>query len=393
MISYYSASKVFSVSGPVLENGVVAVDAQGKIIQLYTAQQAADLKDVQYFEGALVPGFVNIHCHLELSHLKDKIAKHTGLVNFIKGILATRQNSIGQEELHQQAVLEAMRLADEKMFVKGIVAVGDISNTLDSKPIKLQSKIHYHTFIELLGFNRPAEPIWTKGLNLQQEFKPLPTTLVPHAPYSVNAELLSLIANQEPTSKISIHNQETLAEQTLFTDGKGEFADFLASMGISLRPEQGNRENSLAYHLPYANKKNPLLLVHNTFTSAQDIDYAQAMHPELYWGLCPAANLYIENKLPDVNLMRSKKINICVGTDSLASNADLDILAELKLLQSNFDIPLAELLQWACINGAKFLGLNAQLGSLEIGKCPGLVWINNLAGENLTESSESIRII
>ena len=90
--------------------------------------------------------------------------------------------------------------------------------------------------------------------------------------------------------------------------------------------------------------------------------------------------------------MRRSDLKVCVGTDSLSSNDDLNIVDELYCLQRNFpEVPLGELLTWACRNGAEFLRKPA-FGTLEPGKRPGLVLIDNLAGGRLTAASKSIRL-
>jgi cytosine/adenosine deaminase-related metal-dependent hydrolase len=100
------------------------------------------------------------------------------------------------------------------------------------------------------------------------------------------------------------------------------------------------------------------------------------------------ANQYIEKALPPVDLLQKNGCRIVIGTDSLASNNSLDILDELKTISANFPaIQLAELLQWATLNGAKALQLQDQLGSFEKGKKPGVILIAGLENNNLTAQS------
>ena len=114
------------------------------------------------------------------------------------------------------------------------------------------------------------------------------------------------------------------------------------------------------------------LLVHNTFSNKADIDFAKTQHQKLYWCLCPNANLYIENALPDVDLFKNEAVKITLGTDSLASNHQLSILAEMQTLQNHKNISFEESLTWATLNGAEFLGIDKQYGSLSVGKKPGI---------------------
>jgi cytosine/adenosine deaminase-related metal-dependent hydrolase len=127
-----------------------------------------------------------------------------------------------------------------------------------------------------------------------------------------------------------------------------------------------------------------ILLVHNTVTTPEDIHYAMANHQHLYWCFCPNANLYIENKSADYQAFISAHARCVVGTDSYASNWSLSILDELKTISRNApDISLETLLQWATNNGAEFLNYDAQLGTLEKGKQPGINLIYDLDIDHL----------
>ena len=127
----------------------------------------------------------------------------------------------------------------------------------------------------------------------------------------------------------------------------------------------------------------------------EGIDAVKEVMTHPYVALCPCSNIFIHNTLPPVDLMRRNGLKITVGTDSLSSNDDLDMVRELYCLQAAFkDLSLGELLTWACANGAEFLGKEKTLGSIGIGKCPGLVFIDNLGTEGrLTDKSYSYRMI
>lgn len=366
MISYISANQIYPVSEPPIKNGVIGVNEDGSIHSILNQEQAKNIEGVAHYDGVLVPGFINTHCHLELSHLRDKIQEKTGLTTFIKSILSLRQQP-------DELVIEAMQKADEEMHDNGIVAVGDISNVLLSKEVKRSSKMYYHTFIEVFGFNRPSESIINEGIKLKHEFLPLKSSIVPHAPYSVSSELFAEIKSLVTANDVqSIHNQETVAENELFESGTGKFAEFFATLGIAQSSAHNSRKNALHYHLPQLAKNVNTLLVHNTFSSKADVDYAKTIHEQLYWCLCPNANLYIENSLPDVGLLKDEAVKITLGTDSLASNHRLSILAEMQTLQNFKQISFEESLAWATLNGAEFLNIDSHYGSLTVGKKPGI---------------------
>lgn len=387
MVLYVSASLVCPVVTAPLKNGVIALKEDGTILHVLTAQEAKaqGIENIKYYKGVLVPGFVNTHCHLELSHLFAQIPQHTGLIDFIKKILALRQQP-------NEEVILAMQKADAQMYANGIVAVGDIANELISKTIKQQSKIYYHTFVELFGFNKAAEPIVVQGLQLKKDFYPLKASLVPHAPYSVASTLLNAIAaHTQSDDVVSIHNQETLAENEFFEIGTGAFVDFLGPANL-LFDEPAFNKTSIHHHVPQLPTQVNTLLVHNTFSSEADVAFATQTHPNLYWCLCPNANLYIENNLPAHHLLQNEALNITLGTDSLASNHQLSILAEMQVLQERKNIGFHQSLKWATLNGAKFLGIATQYGSLEVGKKPGLVLLELDEGEIINQNTTIKRL-
>jgi cytosine/adenosine deaminase-related metal-dependent hydrolase len=136
-------------------------------------------------------------------------------------------------------------------------------------------------------------------------------------------------------------------------------------------------ENHADVILNEITKSGNLILVHCTFAD-RDIIGLIKKRKNLYWCLCPNSNIYIEKTLPPVKLLIEEGCEIIIGTDSLASNDNLSILGELKTLQLNYrDLPLEDLVSWATINGAKALGEQEQFGSIEPGKKPGLLLIEN----------------
>ncbi|WP_421945920.1 amidohydrolase family protein [Pedobacter sp.] len=365
MLQYFSADWIFPVNAPPIKNGVVVTKENGEVVNLLTENESKDL-NVQKYKGAIVPGFINTHCHLELSHMLGQIPEKTGLVEFVKQVIKSRQSN-------EQQIKSAMEISDKQMFDNGIVAVGDISNQTISKEIKLKSEIYYHTFVEAMGFNPDrAEAIMHYSKEIKDGFSPLSASIVPHAPYSVSTGLFKLInAAVEENSFISIHNQETNDENAFFENKQGGFLDLYDFLGLDIEFFKPTAKSSLQSFLPYLNSLKTLL-VHNTVSNKEDIDFAKKTNPDLYWCLCPNANLYIEDKLPDVDLLVNEKVKITFGTDSLASNHQLNILAEMKTLQAAKNINFEKLLSWATINGADFLGIEKDLGTIEIGKKPGL---------------------
>ncbi|GAA3973639.1 amidohydrolase family protein [Pedobacter ginsengiterrae] len=388
MLKYFSANWVFPVSANPIENGTVAVHPNGEIEEIFTEEEILKLNvAVTKYAGVIVPGFINTHCHLELSHLLGRIPEHTGLVEFVQSIIKGRQSDAEEVNL-------AMEKADQQMFDNGIVAIGDISNQISSKAVKEKSKIYYHTFVEAMGFNpERADAIMAHANGVKDEFTPLRATVVPHAPYSVSPALFNLIneAAEKEKAFISIHNQETTNENAFFENKTGGFLELYKFLGLDISFFQPSGKTSLQTWLPYI-KKQKTLLVHNTVSSKADVDFAKQKHSNLYWCLCPKANLYIENQLPDIDLLTKENVKITLGTDSLASNHQLNILSEMRTLQEHKQVNFEKLLQWATLNGAEFLEMDGQFGTIEKGKKPGLNLIQ-LSADFIIESDQVTKLI
>ncbi|WP_158798431.1 amidohydrolase family protein [Pedobacter sp. L105] len=391
MRSYLSASWIYPVSSAPLENGVIAIDTDGTILEILTAAAAKskNIQNIRQYQGILIPGLINTHCHLELSHLFGKIPLHTGLSGFVQQIMQLR--AADAEEIEA-----AMEKADAEMYENGIVATGDISNQLSSRGVKLKSRMYYHTFVETMGFNpEKAADIIKKAEETRDAFAPLKATIVPHAPYSVSEPLFDEIFRTSGAEgeSVSIHNQETPDENAFFEKKEGHFLKLYQFLGLDISFFTAKGKSSLQSYLPLLSPAAKTLLVHNTFTSREDLEFAAQTHPNLYWCLCPNANLYIENRLPDVALLKNSGLKITLGTDSLGSNHQLSILAEMFTLQEQAAVSFSELLLWATLNGAAFLGISSQYGSLEKGKRPGINLIEKLDGDRLTAESSIKRLI
>ena len=362
------------------DNRVVVTTKDGTIVDIISASEAGE--DIQVLDGLLCPGFINAHCHLELSHLKGVIPTETGLSEFVKQIVPKRAATL-------EVIEEAIEAAENEMYNNGIVAVGDICNTADTIATKTKGKIAYYNFVEIYGLD-PLLAIqkMNEGLLLQMQYEAanLKAVVIPHASYSVPAALLELLAKKYGSHTVSIHNQETKAENDFFENKIGAFVDMYARVGVDLNFFTPTKTTSLQSVLPYLKDAAKTIWVHNSFTSESDIKAVQATNTDAYWCLCPSANQYIENTMPPVQLLREQHANIVVGTDSYASNWSLNMLDELKRIQlHNPQIPIAEMLTWITSNGARALQMEDKLGTIEVGKKPGLSLIKNLSSAGQLE--------
>ena len=382
----YRADLVFPVDQPPIAGGYVALDDSGAVT--YVGREAPDAP-VEQLRGALVPGFVNAHCHLELSHLRGRVDTGTGLLPFLRAVVTLR-------DVDPAEIDAAIRRADADMWAAGIQAVGDISNAPDTAAVKRASPIRYYTFVEAFDFlqgGAQAGEVFAKAA-ATYEAQPEPKRYVPHAPYTVSAELHRLLREANPPGgTVSVHNQETPAEDQLFLDKTGGFTDFYRDFGFSLDGFAPAGKTSLAATLEHLDPAQRHLFVHNTLTTADDIAGAAAWsRAGVYWATCPNANLYIENRLPRYRDFIDAGARVCIGTDSLTSNWQLDVLEEMKTIQryQRF-VDTETLVRWATLNGAEALGMDGEIGSLTVGKRPGLVLVEGFGEAGELTPTTSVR--
>jgi cytosine/adenosine deaminase-related metal-dependent hydrolase len=374
-----------------LDEEVLITDEQGKIEAIVPIAEAGD--DLQDIPGILCPGLINAHCHLELSHLKDVIPPHTGLIDFLCSVVTKR--GFARELIDAEIVKAEKEMADN-----GIVAVGDIGNTADTALVKSRSRIRWQNFVEVLSFtDEKASDNFAHYSRVAEELKaalqnsPLDhrTSLVPHAPYSISPATFRMINEATAGQIISIHNQEHPAEDELYKTGGGEYLRFFKIFGMEQSPFPVTGVSSIRSVLPYFTNGQTIFLIHNTFMPEEDIlwanEYASAHGLMLVYCLCINANLYIENRIPPVELLMKHHCHIVLGTDSYSSNWQLSIASELASLRKHFPaIPETTLLQWATRDGAATLGWGDQLGRFIPGTRPGLVQLT-------PDYSKSIRIL
>jgi cytosine/adenosine deaminase-related metal-dependent hydrolase len=373
----FQADKIFTGFEFLDPSHVLIMDDNGKVMEIQAEMDAGE--GIERFSGILCPGFINAHCHLELSHLKNSIPPHTGLIPFLMDVVTKRD--------HDQArILDCVENAEKEMALEGIVAVGDICNTSITLQTKCKSTIRWNNFIEVLGMkDEKAEANLLHYEGILHAFTSAATnmksSLVPHAPYSISNKTFEGINNRTGHTIVSMHNQENPAEDELYTKGTGDFIQFFNKLGLPGSPLLVTGKSSLQSCLPHFNKQQRLILVHNTFTAEEDIvfalDHARKHLSGIHFCICANANLYIENRMPPIDLLIRNKAEIVLGTDSYSSNWQLSIASEIRTIRKELpEIPLQLLLQWATINGARALERDDVLGSFEPGKKPGIVWLD-----------------
>lgn len=365
----FQADNIFTGIEMLNSSKILIADEKGIVQDIIDEKDAGE--NIQKHQGIISPGFINCHCHLELSHLKGIIPERSGMVDFILQILQKRASP-------QELIQDAIEKAEDEMIANGIVAVGDICNTTNTINQKKKGKLYYHNFIEISGFvPQFAQQRLDAGMEVYNEFTthfPNNSTLVPHAPYSVSSNLFELISKASQNKISTIHNQESLEENEFFEKGTGDFTRLYKSLGIDISFFKPTTTSSLQSILQYLTKTSKTILVHNVFSSKKDTEMLNSISKtQFYFCLCVLANRYITNTFPSVNLINNNLDKIVLGTDSLASNHSLNILSEINCLKEIYkNLSKIDLLRFATNNASLGLGIDNQYGSFKKGKRPGI---------------------
>lgn len=359
----------------VLQRPLLTLDDDGRIASVEQWDRLDALPQTEFYGGALCAGFVNAHCHAELSYLRGAIARRTGFGGFARAIGQVRGNYSSEERQ------QALRAADARMWSEGVQAVADVVNDDSSFSVKSRSRIHYHSFVELFGLMADTELLLPLAAHPN-------SSLTPHSTYSLQDGAFRDAVRLSDKNPLTIHFMESPDEQMLY-EGEGSLAEWYDRMGWQCDfLHYGSPARRLVESVGSDRR---VLLVHNCCLQEEALDLIEQhfTHP-VAWVVCPRSNDYISGLRPPVELLRSHGAMICIGTDSLASNESLSIVEELKLLG---DVPLTESLEWATINGARALGLDAEIGSIEVGKRPGVVLLEGLSEDlELTASTTARRL-
>ncbi len=376
-----------------VRNGFVELEDDGTVIRTGVSPDPA--AEPVFYDGAVAPGFVNAHCHVELSYMKGLFRKGTGMAGFIDQINELRDTKSLGEKVRDLS--EAM----DSLWEQGVVAMADISNCDDSFAVKARHPMYTRTFLEVFGTEPEDCAAVMDGVRKLKKVADgfgIDAAPTPHACYTMSPELVTAVSVEGLKSGfLSFHSEETEEEEEMLKYGTGKMWENRRRAGMSVPPVTG--KSSLLYFIDrlLAGRPAPfdehILLVHECCMDQEGIDAAKAVMNHPFVAVCPLSNLFIHNTLPPIGLMRRNALKICVGTDSLSSNDDLNIVDELYCLQRHFpEVPLGELLTWASRNGAEFLD-KPEFGTLAPGRRPGLVLVDHLdADGRLTAASKSRRL-
>ncbi len=369
-------------SKPWIKNGYLVFDDNGTVLQISGDFEAEnEPAGLEFYSGYMIPGLVNAHLHLELSYLRQKKDKFDGLHDFV-AYMAQKDNADNDEKV------KASKFYDGLMYDRGVVLAADIMNSDLTLEIKKESRIKYVNFAEVYGLNPDvAEGRIDSAITLQQKFNGnnLIAWLSPHSTYSLSTDLYGLLRQKLSNQPVTtIHFLEGRYEKLLFSGKPSEFKEVLKTFSEDL--PYRNWGSAVDFAITLTDEIPTVFFVHNTFADKNDLAAIAKKIKNPYFVLCPSSNLNVESRLPDYKVFSGFENKLLVGTDSLATNDDLDIVKEINLLlQAGFNEETV--LYAATLNGAKALAFEKDYGSFEKGKKPGAVILQKSDGKFVFEKT------
>ena len=327
--------------------------------------------------AVILPALVNAHTHLELSYLRDRVPPSTRFTNWIRVLMAARKQF---PDASDPRILRAAQEGVDEARATGTGLVGDISNTLVTVPLLRNAGLAAHVFYELLGFNtrdpqKRVEDARAQAREVALADDPVRVNLAAHAPYSVSPGLFSAIRadlDGEATRVSTVHLGESQEELEFLKDGVGPWRALLEELGVwtdEWTPPGGSPVEYLA-DLGFLDSR--VIVVHGVQFSGEDLAMLRSLAVTVV--SCPRSNRYVGVGDPPLEAFYAMGVRVAFGTDSLASVESLNMFSELAAVRRIAPkVPASHLLESATLCGARALGFDAQLGSIETGKRASLI--------------------
>jgi cytosine/adenosine deaminase-related metal-dependent hydrolase len=374
----FTADWVLPIAAPPIRRGWVDV-ADGRIVAVgaEAANNAATEDVVELGAVALLPGLVNAHTHLELSHLRGKVARADHFIDWVRAQLAIRRQS-GAESAFD--VAGAARQAIDEARASGTVLFGDVANSPVTIPLLEAAGMPACVFIELLGFNvadpaarvREARAAITDVSPGRDRVR---VSLAPHAPYSVSPALFQAIKadlDEHPGTVSTVHLAESPEEVEFLASGTGGWRRLLDDLGAWNPAWRVPQRSSVGYLDDLGFLDGRVLAVHAVQCSGEDLRRLGALGVTVV--ACPRSNQYVGVGAPPLEAFYAMDVDVAFGTDSLASVESLslfDELAEARRIAPR--VPASALLRSATVTGARALGFGDDYGSLEPGRMAAMI--------------------
>jgi cytosine/adenosine deaminase-related metal-dependent hydrolase len=375
------ASVVGTMDGPPIENGIVTVEGN-QIVDVRKSNPITDVfadDVVDLGQHVLLPGLINAHCHLDYTCLRGEIAPEKSFADWVRAINAAKAKLTPSN------------------YSKSIVA-----GFIESRKFGTTSMVNFEAFPELVMRKAPPVRTWWMaelidvrdpntpdqlvGLAMSALSRPETRGLAPHAPFTASLDLYRHCQEtaREHNLLLGTHLAESQEEFSMFHDATGPLYELMKETGRDMRDCGG--ETPLAYLMRHVALDERWLIVHLNELADSDFDLLAESQPRFHIVHCPRSHRYFDHSPFQLERLREFGFNICLGTDSLDSNADLSLFAEMRAMRCEYPtLSFREVLQMVTINPARALDRQPLLGQIKPGFLADMVALPLEGGRDVFE--------
>jgi aminodeoxyfutalosine deaminase len=359
------ARVVVTMDGPPIENGAVAISGErivdvGKFSDIAKKHSGEEVVDLG--EQALLPGLINAHCHLDYTFLRGKIPQQKSFTDWIRAINTEKAKLSPKDYIASinAGFVEAKRFGTTTMA--NLTAFPEVIS-------QIEAPIRTWWFAELIDIRQPLSAENLNALCIQVSRATKYWGLAPHAPFTASADLYRRCQEiaQRENFLLTTHLAESREEMSMFRDANGPLYEFLKEIGRDMSDCDGR--TPVDQFMKRAIEGNrPYLLVHVNETSETDLELLKKSAAKDSIVHCPRSHAYFGHSPFPFQKLRELSSSICLGTDSLASNEDLSLFAEMRAFRKEFpDLSPEEILRMVTLNPARALGQDNAFGKIRTG--------------------------
>jgi len=373
----YQARWVIPIDQPPIDGGVVTI-AKGRIVSVgktTAAQPVHDLGDV-----ALIPGLINAHTHLDFSTLPRPLG-HPGMPfpEWIATVVRHRQEQtkvlMAETDGFQRSRRRAAQAGIAETLESGVSAIGDITSPFWPRACFPVPGLSSTIFLELIGLDAGKHDSLLKMarsfvLDVQDMAGDVRAGISPHAPYTVSPQLVQSICGLSAVERfpVAMHLAESLEELELLATKRGRMVDVLQGID-AWHPEVISAGTTPGDYLQWLATAHRSLVIHGNYLKSEEIHFLGSHHDRMSVVYCPRTHAYFGHERYPLAEMLAAGVRVALGTDSRASNPDLRLLEELKLVATQHSkLPAEQILQLGTLAGAQALGIEHDYGSIKPGK-------------------------
>ncbi len=363
---------ILPIHKPPIQNGAIILE-NGKIVNIGKTKKILKenpkLNVEDLGQSILLPGLVNAHTHLEYSCLHKQIKPQKKFIHWLSEIIELKKN------ISKNQIISGIQEHITALKKSGVILVGEVTNTGFAAPYLEEQKLSGNIYYELVG-DCSFQEYLNSEKKLKKEAPSFHISPACHAPHTVPLDILKKVKAYTHEKKLytSIHLSESMDENLWIQNLKGSFSGFIQNKALLKNPFFGKELTPIQY-LSKNNFLSPqILCVHCAHTLPRDFSILKRKNS--YIALCPRSNKYTGAGLAPIKKLLEYKIPLCLGTDSLASNDNLDLWSEMRFLKKHFPfLSLPFILRMATLHGAHALGFGNEYGSIEKGKKAKFIFI------------------